>query len=301
MPLESASDINGLNILWPLGGDVKGEGDNHLRMLKSVLKNSFPGLSGAIHRRVAKAANFAVVSTDNTVLFDCSGTLVATPAAAATLGSTHTWMFYVRSGTLQVDPNGAELIDGAASKVFVAGTWGIIFCDGTGLTSLTNASLPANTVFESTIADGSITYVKFSASLGTQILEVTEEANDLFVIVDGSDSSKLKKTIGGVIKQTAPGGGYTIGLADIGKQLRYTGSGGTYNIPLNSVTAFPIGATVTFVHTGSGTLVIAPASGVTIRFAGTNLSGTRNLSSPGLATALKVDTDTWFISGAGLS
>lgn len=38
MAVESASLIQQLNELWPLGTDPKSEGDNHIRLIKSVLK-----------------------------------------------------------------------------------------------------------------------------------------------------------------------------------------------------------------------------------------------------------------------
>ena len=38
MSVESTTTIAGLNALWPQGTDVKAEGDDHLRLIKSVLK-----------------------------------------------------------------------------------------------------------------------------------------------------------------------------------------------------------------------------------------------------------------------
>lgn len=46
MGLETASFINGLNSSWPLGTDSATKGDDHFRLIKSVLKNTFPGASG---------------------------------------------------------------------------------------------------------------------------------------------------------------------------------------------------------------------------------------------------------------
>jgi hypothetical protein len=40
MPIEAATNINGLNPLWPLGGDPKSAGDDHLRLIKSVLQGA---------------------------------------------------------------------------------------------------------------------------------------------------------------------------------------------------------------------------------------------------------------------
>lgn len=46
MPIESGSSIADLDNLWPLGGDSIFEGDNHIRLIKSVLKAQFPGSGG---------------------------------------------------------------------------------------------------------------------------------------------------------------------------------------------------------------------------------------------------------------
>ena len=46
MPLENATTIEGLDSTWPLGLDSASRGDDHLRLLKAVLKAQFPGASG---------------------------------------------------------------------------------------------------------------------------------------------------------------------------------------------------------------------------------------------------------------
>ena len=48
MALESASYVAGLNTANPTASDPIAEGDNHIRLIKSVLKNTFPALTGAI-------------------------------------------------------------------------------------------------------------------------------------------------------------------------------------------------------------------------------------------------------------
>ena len=46
MPIELGTTIEELDSLWPLSGDFVIEGDDHLRLLKSVLKAQFPGIAG---------------------------------------------------------------------------------------------------------------------------------------------------------------------------------------------------------------------------------------------------------------
>ena len=46
MPLESTTTIAGLDDSYPLGGDPTNKGDDHLRLVKSVLKLILPGAAG---------------------------------------------------------------------------------------------------------------------------------------------------------------------------------------------------------------------------------------------------------------
>lgn len=46
MPLENATNISQLDSAWPLGLDSASRGDDHLRLLKAVLKAQFPGAAG---------------------------------------------------------------------------------------------------------------------------------------------------------------------------------------------------------------------------------------------------------------
>lgn len=48
MSLESASFINQLIATNPDGSDPKGQGDDHLRLIKKVLKDTFPQFTGAL-------------------------------------------------------------------------------------------------------------------------------------------------------------------------------------------------------------------------------------------------------------
>lgn len=56
MPLENAQLVSELNPLFPLGSDPVGEGDNHIRQLKSVLQQFYSvGFSASLRRSYAEA------------------------------------------------------------------------------------------------------------------------------------------------------------------------------------------------------------------------------------------------------
>ncbi len=48
MGLETGTYIDDLNASWPLNTDQKSAGDDHIRLIKSTLKSSLPGLTGSI-------------------------------------------------------------------------------------------------------------------------------------------------------------------------------------------------------------------------------------------------------------
>lgn len=93
-------------------------------------------------------------------------------------------------------------------------------------------------------------------------------------------------------------GSYTLALTDRGKSVD-TSAGVT--VPANATVGFQISATVTITNTSASSITITQASGVTLRQAGTTNTGNRTLANYGVATLRKIATDTWIISGAGLS
>lgn len=46
MPLETGNTISELDNRWPTGNDTATRGDDHLRLIKSILKKQFPGAGG---------------------------------------------------------------------------------------------------------------------------------------------------------------------------------------------------------------------------------------------------------------
>lgn len=66
MGLETATYISGLNANNPVNAtDVVGEGDDHLRLIKSTLLNSFPGITGEMSLTHAQLNAAAVKSEEN--------------------------------------------------------------------------------------------------------------------------------------------------------------------------------------------------------------------------------------------
>jgi len=94
---------------------------------------------------------------------------------------------------------------------------------------------------------------------------------------------------------------YSIVDGDQGKAI-YLASGAskTFTIPANSSVAFATGTVLTFINMSSSSLSIAITTD-TMYLAGTGSTGTRTLAQYGIATAIKMTSTTWLISGNGLT
>lgn len=98
-------------------------------------------------------------------------------------------------------------------------------------------------------------------------------------------------------------GNYTTVAADNGKTLLHpsgAGAGDTFTIDSNANVAHEIGAAITFCNMATDALSIAITSD-TMNLAGAGTTGTRTLAQYGIATALKVTTTGWLISGTNLT
>lgn len=93
---------------------------------------------------------------------------------------------------------------------------------------------------------------------------------------------------------------YQTVLSDSGKHIYMNGTSLTATIPANGTVAYPIGTVLTFVNINSSNLSIAITTD-TMYLAGSGTTGTRTLAQYGMATALKLTSTTWLISGTGLT
>ncbi len=92
----------------------------------------------------------------------------------------------------------------------------------------------------------------------------------------------------------------TVAASDAGKHIYFTGgSTATLTVNTNSTTAIDVGTVILVVNNNSGNLTISGA-GVTFQLAN-GATGNRTVATKGMATMLKVATDTWYVSGAGVT
>lgn len=107
-----------------------------------------------------------------------------------------------------------------------------------------------------------------------------------------------------LVRQNSQSAAYTTVLTDGGKHILHPAAdttARTFTIDSNANVAYPIGTAITFVcEHGAGTVTIAITSD-TMRLAGAGTTGSRTLTADGVATALKITSTSWIISGTNLT
>lgn len=104
------------------------------------------------------------------------------------------------------------------------------------------------------------------------------------------------------VPQNSQSTAYTAVLSDSGKHIFHPSTDNnarTFTIPANSSVAYPVGTVLTFVNMAN-TVTIAITSD-TMYLAGAGTTGSRTLAAYGVATAIKMTSTTWMISGTGLT
>jgi hypothetical protein len=99
--------------------------------------------------RTTKNSNYTVIASDNGKIIECTSTFTLALTAAATLGSSFTFIVNnVGSGVITIDPSGAEQINGEATITIQAGKSAVVYCTGTAFyTALQDPVVPPNEMF----------------------------------------------------------------------------------------------------------------------------------------------------------
>lgn len=106
------------------------------------------------------------------------------------------------------------------------------------------------------------------------------------------------------IPQNSKSAAYTLVLGDAQQQIYHPSADTTariWTIPANSSVAFPIGTAVTFINDNAAGVITISITTDTLRWMGTGGTGSRTLAANGIATAIKVTSTEWVISGTGVS
>jgi hypothetical protein len=174
---------------------------------------------------------------------------------------------------------------------------------GTGITSFGTG---VATAFGNAVnaSGGLITYSTFAPASGKTLTvsnSITLAGTDSTTMTFPSSSASIGylnvPQVGGAAKTSS----YTAVLADAGSMIVMNGSTLTVTIPANSSVAYAVGTVLTFVNIFAGNLSIAITTDTMTLVNSASTTGTRTLAQNGIATAVKVTSTSWIISGSGLT
>ena len=164
-------------------------------------------------------------------------------------------------------------------------------------TKISSSGYTANTIFFANSAGyfSNSTNLQFFSSNNVLLLSGTINAN----VVTASNGS-IASSVGYLgVPQNSQSSNYTLTISDQGKNI-YVTANSTITIPANSSVSFPIGATISILTNANVTANVAITTD-TLYLGGIGTTGTRTVSSYGMATIIKVTATSWYISGAGVA
>ena len=137
-----------------------------------------------------------------------------------------------------------------------------------------------------------------SPTLTTPVLGTPSSGTLSACTVDGTDAVGFRN-----IPVNSQSAAYTAVLADSGKVIFHPSTDAnarTFTIPANSSVAYPIGTALTFINMTSQVVTIAITTD-TMYLSSAGTTGSRSLAQYGSATAIKITSTDWLISGSGLT
>lgn len=126
------TSINGISI----------QGTSVVQNFDNALRQFMADMASYITRRVTKATNYTAVEADNHQFIEFTASATLSLTAAATLGDG--WSCFVKAtgGTVTIDPNSTEEIDGSSTKSLQNGSYALVLCNGTSFHTI---GLPVGT------------------------------------------------------------------------------------------------------------------------------------------------------------
>lgn len=197
-----------------------------------------------------KTGAYTVVSGDNGTIINCtSGTFTVSLTAAASLGSGfNCWVWNTGTGTITIDPNGAETIDGVSTLTLRKGEGSQIVCNGTNWETGDKKTMRA---YAENTPSGNVkpsASGEFSVAIGKQ---ATSSGNTSLAIGDTSTASGNYSIAIGYYSNANSGFSCAIGLNSVGGGSQSFGSaaialGGSYASGTDSFAAAVANNTSTY-------------------------------------------------------
>ena len=124
-------------------------------------------------------------------------------------------------------------------------------------------------------------------------------------LVIGVNVQAYDAQLSSIIPQNSKSANYTTVATDSGKHLLHPAAdttARTFTLAANANVQYLVGTAISFINQNAGgVLTIAIAGTDVLRLAGPGTAGNRTLAANGVATAVKIATTEWLISGTGLT
>lgn len=266
MALESATYISDLVSTNPTSSDPLAQGDDHLRLLKSTLKATFPNVSGA-------------VTPTHTELNVLDGLTASTAELNYVDGVTSAIQTQIDAKAPLANPTftGTVVLPSTTSVGSVSSTE-LGYLDG--VTSGLQSQIDAKAPLASPTFTGTPTAPTASAYTNTTQIATTAQVYSTATVVPQNYKTSTA---------------YTLELVDIGTILLMDNSSPvTVTIPNSSSVSFPTGARIDIFQSGAGQVTITPAAGVTRLSSGTKSKLSGQFSA---ATLIYNGANTWLLIG----
>jgi Chaperone of endosialidase len=243
MGLETATFINGLVDTNPTSSDNANQGDNHLRLIKSTLKATFPNITGAVtvsHTEINSVTS-RLALTGGTLTGALNGTSAAFSGTVSATGGftgnvTGNLTGNVTGGTANVPESGTNLYyTDARARAAISAAGDLSYNPTTGVISFSAAAAPVTSVAGRT---GAVVLTSTDVSEGTRLYFTDARARSAISVTgNGSYNSAtgvitINASAAPVTSVAGKTGAVTLAISDIsGLQSaldgKFSASGGT--------------------------------------------------------------------------
>jgi len=266
--------------------------------------NQVPGTATTVWRQISQSTltpltlgagstNITHATHSNRLLLvnqaGATGAVFAATATSGAVAGDEVYILNEGAGTLTM--SGAISAAGGYTLSILPGVL------GTAIYNPVSDAYLSTTVNSAAIGGGTVTSVatpNFSTA-GVQLTTATPT---------GAASISQSSSLGFLeVPVSSHSADYTLVATDAGKTQLHPAADAnarTFTIPANASVAYPLGTAHTFVNQTTQVLSITITSD-TMTLANSTTTGTRSLAQNGVATALKVSTTGWVISGPGLT
>lgn len=201
MGLESATYIDGLNASNPTSGDTIGQADNHIRLIKQVIKATFPSVTGA-------------VTATHTELNALSATQTSQATTIAGIAGVPQGAILLWSGATSAIPSGYVICDGQNSTPdlrdrFVVGAGSTYAVAASGGAASVTTSTSGSHNHGGTVSDTAISIAQMPAHTHTTEDQYNAHETVGFVGNQGAANDQVFSTRTVTSSSTGGGGTHT--------------------------------------------------------------------------------------------